>query len=249
VSPTELWPPNGRFVDVRVMGVTDPDGDGVTITITGITQDEPSGDKHGGCPAGTGVGTAIASLRSARAGQGDGRVYHITFRAADTRGGQCTATPTVCVPHDQGGGRTCRDQGPLIDATERGCALVCDDRDPCTADACGAPPGRLDTPGMRFAALGCAFGQQRLTTTCDTVPAAIQRPLDRARALIEQGGQQTHPPQARRLVARAAQAVAKATRRLARTEANATLAPECAAGLRAGLEDARERARRWLAAH
>ena len=247
-----LWPPNNKLVDVQIIGVTDPDGDGdaVTVTITGITHDEPLVDApgRGDCPAATGVGTATASLQATRAGQGDGRVYRIAFRARDTRGGQCTSSVTVCVPHDQGGGRTCGDQGPLVDATDRMCALVCDAQDPCVAASCIAPPGRLDAPGIRFAAVRCAFIQQRLPIACDGIPPTIQRRLDQASALIEHGGQQTQPRWARRLVSRAARAAARASRRLARPEVRATLAPECVASLRTALDDARERARRWLAA-
>ena len=39
-STAELWPPNHRTVSVSVLGVSDPDGDPVSITITGIQQDE-----------------------------------------------------------------------------------------------------------------------------------------------------------------------------------------------------------------
>ena len=35
-----LWPPNHKFVDVMVLGVTDPDGDPIVITIDSIFQDE-----------------------------------------------------------------------------------------------------------------------------------------------------------------------------------------------------------------
>jgi len=37
---TCLWPPNHKCVDISVMGVTEPDGDPVTITITAISSDE-----------------------------------------------------------------------------------------------------------------------------------------------------------------------------------------------------------------
>src|SRR5439155_14168849 len=62
-SPDVLWPPNHRFVHVSVTGVRDTDGDPVTITIVGITQDEPLNDVGEGntCPDATGVGTATAS--------------------------------------------------------------------------------------------------------------------------------------------------------------------------------------------
>ena len=40
-QPRLALPPNHEFVKVPIEGVTDPDGDPVAITITGITQDEP----------------------------------------------------------------------------------------------------------------------------------------------------------------------------------------------------------------
>src|SRR3990172_7434580 len=39
-SEAVLWPPNHRYRTITIRGVTDPDGDPVTITVTGITQDE-----------------------------------------------------------------------------------------------------------------------------------------------------------------------------------------------------------------
>src|SRR5438128_7577145 len=67
-SPAVLWPPNHRFVNVSVVGVTDPDGDPVAVTITGITQDEPLNARGEGntCPDASGVGSPIASLRAER---------------------------------------------------------------------------------------------------------------------------------------------------------------------------------------
>jgi hypothetical protein len=122
-DPTELWPPDLKFQDVSVAGVTDPDGDPVAITITSILQDEPlNGPGHGNtCPDGAGVGTDIASVRAERSGSkkvaGDGRVYHASFTADDGQGGQCVGEVTVCVPTDQSPGHVCVDQGPLFDST------------------------------------------------------------------------------------------------------------------------------------
>jgi hypothetical protein len=122
-SVGELWPPNHKFNDVAVTGVTDPDGDPITITITGIRQDEPQNGLGDGdtCPDATGVGTATASVRAERSGDphvpGDGRVYHIGFTASDGRGGTCTGEVTTCVPHDQRPGHVCVDEGPLFDST------------------------------------------------------------------------------------------------------------------------------------
>lgn len=80
-------------MNVSVVGVTDPDGDPVAITVTRITQDEPvSGQGSGDTgPDGAGVGTSTASIRSERAGGGDGRAYEISFRADDGKGGSRTS--------------------------------------------------------------------------------------------------------------------------------------------------------------
>jgi hypothetical protein len=176
------------LVDVEIVGVLDRDGDRVSLTVTGIRQDEPvlededdddkghDGDKkakggkdddgddrdkghdgddddgddgdhdgddddddddgddddddgdddgddgHGGgsgrtCPDGTGVGSPTASVRAERAGSGNGRVYHIAFRADDGRGGTCSDTVRVCVLHDRGHDGLCKDGGPKFDST------------------------------------------------------------------------------------------------------------------------------------
>jgi hypothetical protein len=114
-----LWPPNHRLVPVTVNGVTDPDGDPVSLTITQVLQDEPTNSAGDGntCPDATGTGTAAVSVRSERAGGGDGRVYHLGFTGSDGRGGTCQGEVTVCVAHDQGDGEACVDQGPIYDST------------------------------------------------------------------------------------------------------------------------------------
>lgn len=111
-TPTTIWPPDGRMVPVALGGVTDPDGDPVSIAVTAVFQDEPLAKK--GQPDATGLGTAEPRVRASRAGSGDGRVYHLTFTATDPRGASCTGTVTVCVPHDQGNRSTCGDGGPLV---------------------------------------------------------------------------------------------------------------------------------------
>src|SRR5882762_7139917 len=110
-TPIELWPPDHKFVTVSIAGVTDPDGDSLTTNIVGISQDEPlSGHGDGNtCPDGKGVGTSSASVRAERSGTGDGRVYHVSFTASDGKGGQCTGSVRICVPHDQRPGHVCGD--------------------------------------------------------------------------------------------------------------------------------------------
>ena len=63
---------------------------------------------------------APLQVRAERSGQGDGRVYHVSFRGTDGRGGSCAATLRVCVPHDQNSpGGACGDGGPRYDSTAR----------------------------------------------------------------------------------------------------------------------------------
>jgi hypothetical protein len=121
-DPVVLWPPNHRMVPVSILGVIDPDGDPVTVTITGITSDEPTasdkgsgGAKH--APDADGIGTDTASVRAECSGTGNGRVYTISFIACDGRGGECEGSVTVCVPHDQGEGNEAIDDGQNYDAT------------------------------------------------------------------------------------------------------------------------------------
>lgn len=116
-----IWPVNHQFVPVQVMGVTDPEGDPVAITITGIWQDEPV-DTYGDgrfTPDGMGVGMSTAQVRAERAGTpkvpGNGRVYHIYFSADDGRGGVCMGEVRVAVPHDQN--KPAVDDGALFDST------------------------------------------------------------------------------------------------------------------------------------
>ncbi len=118
----KLWPPNHKYVDINVIGVTDPDGDPVTITVDGITQDElvdaiGKGDGNTS-PDGMGVGTDTASVRAERQGNANGRIYEISFTASDGQGGECSGSVNVCVPHNQRPGHVCIDDGQNYDSTE-----------------------------------------------------------------------------------------------------------------------------------
>lgn len=116
--PSTLWPPNHKMNSITVTGVTDADGDIVTITIDSIFQDEPTsglgeGDKS---PDGSGVGTSTAQVRAERAATGDGRVYRIAFTADDINGGSCSGIVFVGITPDQRG-ISANEQGPLFDST------------------------------------------------------------------------------------------------------------------------------------
>ena len=106
-SETVLWPPDHSYHGISILGVTDPDGDTVSITVTGITQDEPVNGRGDGntCPDAQ-IVDGQASVRAERTGTpgvpGNGRVYTIQFTATDGKGGTCGDSVNVCVPHDQG---------------------------------------------------------------------------------------------------------------------------------------------------
>ena len=84
------------MVDITIEGVTDPDGDEVTITITDIVDNEGSDPDDVG-----GVGTATAQVRAQRDGKGTGRIYTVSFVASDGQA-QSEGSVSVTVPHDQG---------------------------------------------------------------------------------------------------------------------------------------------------
>jgi hypothetical protein len=124
-SPAMIWPPNHKFVDVRIAGVTDPDNDPVTIKVTGITQDEPTLTPGSGRTSVDGIITATAArVRAERSGQLNGRLYFIGFAATDDKGGACSGVVTVGVPHDQGGMPSPIDSGFRFNSTVAGTPRV-----------------------------------------------------------------------------------------------------------------------------
>jgi hypothetical protein len=103
-TPSTLSPADHEYQTVAFSGAVDPDNNPVTLTVTGVTQDEPI--------AGTGPGdrdpdakrsSGTLLLRRERSDSGDGRVYRVTLRGADGKGGSCTTTVAVSVPLTAGG--------------------------------------------------------------------------------------------------------------------------------------------------
>jgi Putative Ig domain/Bacterial Ig domain len=82
-----LWPPDHKMLAVQILGVVKPSDD--KITITGVTQDEPTNGLGDGD---TPVDAIIhhyadkddtVDLRAERSGNRDGRVYRVSFNVAD----------------------------------------------------------------------------------------------------------------------------------------------------------------------
>jgi chitinase len=77
----------------------------VTTSVSGVTQDEALDGLGDGDTAPDAFPASASNqvwLRAERSGPGDGRVYRIGFGVTDGRGGSCTGTANVGVPHDQG---------------------------------------------------------------------------------------------------------------------------------------------------
>ena len=117
-NPAALWSPNHQLVPIVIMGVTDPDSDVVTITVTSVTQDEPvNSNGDGNMSPDAVIQAGSASVRTERSGKGNGRVYQISFTADDGKGGSCTGAVKVGVPHSQKKGLTAIDDGQIYNST------------------------------------------------------------------------------------------------------------------------------------
>jgi hypothetical protein len=89
---------NNVMVPVSVANVAGASG----VTITGVTQNEPTAGAGAGstCPDATGVGTATVFLRPERTSAG-ARLYQLAFSAVG-QGLNCNGSVTVCVPRADG---------------------------------------------------------------------------------------------------------------------------------------------------
>jgi hypothetical protein len=100
-----LWPPDHKMLPVQILGVVKPSDDNVTIT--GVTQDEPTnGLGDGDTPTDATIHHNDApnnddvNLRAERSGKGDGRVYKVFFTVTDPEQ-TAQGVVKVMVPHDK----------------------------------------------------------------------------------------------------------------------------------------------------
>lgn len=103
-TPAVLWPPNHKMVEVTPT-ITASDGCDAApmVVLADITVNEPDN--------GTGDGNTTDDiqvdadgrifLRAERAGNGDDRIYTITYTAVDAAGNATDASVTVTVPHNR----------------------------------------------------------------------------------------------------------------------------------------------------
>lgn len=97
-----IWPPNHKKIAEKIVGVTDPQNDSLTIVVTGILQDEPVKDPGSGNTS-PDAGLSPLWARAERAGTSNGRVYDVAFTANDGNGNLCTGVVKICVPHNNSG--------------------------------------------------------------------------------------------------------------------------------------------------
>ncbi|MEE8111797.1 MAG: thrombospondin type 3 repeat-containing protein, partial [Acidobacteriota bacterium] len=127
LSATVLWPPNHRMIDIQTtIGVTDACGS-PSLVLETVTSNEPDdaeigdGNTRNDIQGVEGETADFAfQLRAERSGNGNGRIYTITYRAWDEFGNTERALGWIQVPHDQNG----MTEPVLLTARENGLGTV-----------------------------------------------------------------------------------------------------------------------------
>jgi hypothetical protein len=98
-TQAELWPPNHRLEAVGITGLSTANRP-ATITITSVTQDEPTNGLGDGDTAVDAVinGDGTVLLRAERSGNGDGRVYRVYFTASNVEGSSAGSVRVTVPP-------------------------------------------------------------------------------------------------------------------------------------------------------
>jgi hypothetical protein len=108
-EPRYLWPPNHKMHNVRVRLVISDNctnTDDFEVELVSATSDEPDNSKGDGNTRGdiqdadTDTDDRHVRLRAERKGNGDGRVYTLTYRVTDGGGNGTEVEAKVHVPHD-----------------------------------------------------------------------------------------------------------------------------------------------------
>ena len=96
--PNVLWPPDKRFVWIRIRGVTDPQQRPLHIRIGRVTEATGSARQVSAFPDDARVYGEMLRLRAERDDDGRERMYRIYFTAQNEQGLQCTGKVRVRVP-------------------------------------------------------------------------------------------------------------------------------------------------------
>jgi hypothetical protein len=103
VEPDVLWPPNHKMVEITPSWeVSDNCDESLEVTLVSITMNEDDDGKGDGHTSDDiQVDDKGIWLRAERSGRGTGRVYTITYQAADDSGNVTVQEATVTVPHNR----------------------------------------------------------------------------------------------------------------------------------------------------
>jgi hypothetical protein len=106
-SPNVLWPPNHKWVNVRISATVEDPCDTTMWKIIKVSSNEPAnGNGHGHGQEGVQwqiTGDHTLKLLAERLGNGSGRIYTITIQATDASGNVSEPVDvTVTVPHSNG---------------------------------------------------------------------------------------------------------------------------------------------------
>jgi VCBS repeat-containing protein len=108
LDKSTLWPPNHKMVEIAAsLDFSDDTSDIASVVLTSITSSEPDDGLGDGDTANDiqdadyGTQDNQFSLRAERSGQGEGRVYTITYTVTDHAGNQTVQSVQVSVAHDQ----------------------------------------------------------------------------------------------------------------------------------------------------
>ncbi|NJR16284.1 MAG: hypothetical protein HC785_11575 [Calothrix sp. CSU_2_0] len=102
--PGELWPPNHKMVEIQVNKQVSDDFDAnPTVRLISITSNEPDNGLGDGDTAGDIEirPNGKIFLRAERSGNGNGRVYTLTYSATDSAGNVTYSTTQVKVPKNK----------------------------------------------------------------------------------------------------------------------------------------------------
>jgi hypothetical protein len=108
VTPSALWPPNHKMVDVNAsVSVNDATSGAAGFKLAAALSNEPDNGLGDGDTAndiqGFVLGTpdTAGQVRAERSGKGSGRVYTLSYTGMDQAGNSASCSPTVSVPHDR----------------------------------------------------------------------------------------------------------------------------------------------------
>jgi hypothetical protein len=97
-DPSELWPPNGKMVNVTINYCVTDKCSKPECRISSVTSNEPISSQDY-----TIIDAHHVKLRADRLGKGNGRIYKITITCTDASGNSSKQAVTVTVAHDQKG--------------------------------------------------------------------------------------------------------------------------------------------------